>query len=171
VLSGPQLDALAAYLQQIGGEEPAAQAQEGHGTGARAAFFNNLGFEGDPVIQRLDTIDMAFDGSPAPGVNPSGYSIRWTALVQAPATGTYRWQVSTDRRVRVRIDSRLALDRWTDRALGTDNSVSVNLVAGQWVRLTVETSNAGGGGQLRLRWRLPGSSEFVPMGAQRLYAD
>jgi hypothetical protein len=73
--------------------------------------------------------------------------------------------------VRVRIDSRVVLERWTDRALSTDDSQSVNLVAGQWVRLTVETSNAGGGGQLRLRWRLPGSSEFVPMGAQRLYAD
>jgi YVTN family beta-propeller protein len=170
VLSGPQLDALAAYLQQIGGEEPAAAAQEGHGTGARAAFFNNLGFEGDPVVQRLDAIDIAFDGSPAPGVNANGYSIRWTALVQAPATGTYRWQVTTDRRVRVRIDSRTVLDRWTDRALSTENSASVNLAAGQWVRLTVETSNAGGGGQLRLRWRLPGSGEFLPMGAERLYA-
>jgi YVTN family beta-propeller protein len=170
VLDAHQLDALAAYLRQIGGEEPAATVVPDTGTGARAAYFANAMLDGEPVLQRLEDIELAFAGSPAPGVPASGYSVRWTALVQAPATGTYRWQLVSDRRVRVRVDSRLVLDRWTDRALSTDTSAGVNLVAGQWVRLTVDASNASGGGQVRLRWRLPGSSEFAAMPAERLHA-
>lgn len=82
--------------------------------GLHAEFFNGTGFEGTPVATRDDRqIDFDWNAvSPATGVDPNRFSVRWTGFIQVPAAGDYSFQID-DRRCdpsddheayRVRID-------------------------------------------------------------------
>jgi beta-glucosidase len=69
------------------------------GTGLRAEFFNGTGFEGPVVATRTDRqIDFDWNAvTPAPGVDPNVFSVRWTGTIAVPAPGEYSFEVA-DRR-------------------------------------------------------------------------
>lgn len=60
-------------------------------SGLRAEFFTNAKFEGQPIVSRIDA-KINFDWnrvSPAPGVPPSNFAVRWTGELIPPAAGDY----------------------------------------------------------------------------------
>jgi beta-glucosidase len=69
------------------------------GDGLQASFFNGTKFAGPVVATRVDRqIDFDWNAvSPAPGVNPNAFSVRWTGSIAAPAPGDYSFQLD-DRR-------------------------------------------------------------------------
>ena len=63
------------------------------------------------------------DGYPAPGVDKDHFSVRYSTAKRIPA-GTYLFRAKADDGVRVYVDGKLVLDRWTNSALRED-TVSV----------------------------------------------
>jgi glucose/arabinose dehydrogenase len=82
-----------------------------------AEYFNNMVLSGAPVLSRCEAvIDNAWgNGSPGPGVNADGFSVRWTG---APvfAAGTYQFSATADDGVRVSVDGVSLIAAWLDQA-------------------------------------------------------
>jgi beta-glucosidase len=64
-------------------------------SGLHAEFYNGSNFDGKPVYMREDRqIDFDWSAvSPAPGVNPNQFSVRWTGTIAAPGAGDYTFQI------------------------------------------------------------------------------
>ena len=61
------------------------------GTGLSATYFNNVDFTGTRSRAIDPTVDFAWgSGSPAAGIGPDTFSVRWTGQVEAPLTGPTR---------------------------------------------------------------------------------
>ncbi len=84
-------------------------------------YFNNKTVSGTSVLTRNDgantipsatpTLDFYWEGSPGTGVNPDGWSVRWTRT-DTYAAGTYRFTATTDDGTRIYVDNVLVLDAW-----------------------------------------------------------
>ena len=65
------------------------------GTGLKGEYFNSPDCSGEPVLTRKDPLVFFYwfagkDGWPR-GINPQGFSCRWTGQVEAPTTELYRF--------------------------------------------------------------------------------
>ena len=63
--------------------------------GLKAEYFNGANFTSRPVITRTDP-QIDFDwasASPAPGINPEVFAVRWTGAITVPQPGTYTFGV------------------------------------------------------------------------------
>jgi hypothetical protein len=116
----------------------------------RGEYFDNPGLSGIPALIRND-LAVSFDwgqGSPAPGLPPDRFSVRWTRQF-AFRTGFYHLTVGADDGVRVWMDGYLILDDWRD---GPFRSSSIDLeLAGEHV-LVVEYYESYGDARVQLGW-------------------
>jgi mono/diheme cytochrome c family protein/cytochrome c553 len=169
-VSSADMPRLVAYLQQIGAEDSAAPQVAGSGTGLTASYFNNVTLSGNPAVTRTETVNFKWgSNSPATGVNPDDFSVRWTGTVQAPATGSYRFQTLSDDGVRLWLNGALVINNWTLHGATTDTSGWINLEAGQRYTITMEYYERGGLAVAALRWQRPGRTAFSTIAADRLY--
>jgi uncharacterized protein YraI len=94
-------------------------------------FYNNIYLLGTPVLTRQDST-IAFDwlsGSPAAGVNPDNFSVRWGSDPYFPA-GTYRFYTLADDNVCIRVDFQPILDTFNQSHIGEIRSADIALSAG-----------------------------------------
>ena len=119
----------------------------------RGEYYDNRELEGDPALVRSDSaIDFAWDeGSPAPGISPNNFSVRWTRSLGFEA-GTYRFFTSTDDGVRVFVDGRLVVDAWQDQALPNTHTGDIYLSAGQHT-IVVEYYEHTSGAHAHVWWQ------------------
>lgn len=161
-----------AYLQQIGGDEPAPASPPtgtGNGTGLRASYFGNATLSGTAVVTRTEA--PWFDwgvGAPAPGIGADNFSVRWTGELQAVEAGTYQLRTLSDDGVRVWVNGVQVINNWTVHAPTVDTSAGITLAAGQRVPITVEFQEFSGGALLQLSWLRPGGS-WAPVPVSNLY--
>jgi uncharacterized repeat protein (TIGR03806 family) len=155
--SSPGLDPVAAVAHALGG-------------GLRAEYFD----EANLTASKLVRIDPAinFDwkqGSPAPGVGPDTFSVRWTGQVQPRFSETYTFFTVADDGVRVFVDGKQVIDDWNPHA-AQEHSGQITLAAGQRYSLTVEYFDAAFDASVRLEWASPSQPrEVIP--SDRLSAD
>ncbi|NOK19390.1 PA14 domain-containing protein [Corallococcus carmarthensis] len=121
-------------------------------------------------VTRVDpTVDFSWGrGSPSGAIAPETFSARWTGEVQAPVTGTYTFEITTDDGMRLWVDNTLRIDAWFSQA-PTAYTTTVNLQAGQRYALRVEYFDNGDSATARLRWTPPGSSGLVVIPPEQLY--
>jgi uncharacterized protein (DUF1800 family) len=126
-----------------------------NGTGLRAEYFNNVNQATPFAVVRTDAnIDFNFGGGgPGSGLPADGFSIRWTGLVEAPATDLYTFSTTSDDGVRLFINGQAVIDNWTDHTVTTNDSQPVKLVAGQKYDLRLDYYDRTGPAQIRLQWR------------------
>ena len=132
-------------------------------------YFNGEGFR-DLALTRIDN-SIWFNwgtGSPAPGVNADGFSIRWTGVVKPPMDGDYTFTTVSDDGVRLYIDDQLLIDNWTLHG-ETTNTGTIHLNANQNYYLRLEYFDRTGNATIRLSWSGPGISsvhggEFLSCG-------
>jgi LysM repeat protein len=77
-------------------------------------YYNNVNFEGAPVVVRQDGA-INFDwglGNPHPSINADNFSVLWTTTANF-REGTYRFYATSDDGVRVYVDDRLVVDGWS----------------------------------------------------------
>ena len=89
----------------------------GNGDGLSAQYFNNLTLSGAPVLTRVEPqvwTNCDVGVSPAPGVNATNISARWTGMIEAPLTDDYNFSLRINDGARLWIGGRLVLDYWTD---------------------------------------------------------
>ncbi|MDR1135941.1 MAG: DUF5110 domain-containing protein [Clostridiales Family XIII bacterium] len=130
----------AAWLSHDGGQP-----------GLSAAFYNNTGLTGEPVLTRVDN-ELSFNwgtASPAPGtVNADNFSAVWTGDV---TTGDFdvKLGVLSDDGVRFYLDGNLVIDNW-----GPNDSVTriadTVLEAGSTHSIKVEYYEGSGNAVIRL---------------------
>jgi hypothetical protein len=121
----------------------------------RGEYFANRELSGTPVLVRDEGVgDLFFDsGLNAPdkecGVPVDDFSVRW-ARVAAFAPGTYRFSVTADDGVRVKIDDRVVIDEWHEQAMPT-RSADVDLTGGAH-RIVIEYFEHLGSAALKFNW-------------------
>ncbi len=159
------VNALAAFVRQLGSQEGAVATA----TGLRGDYYANTTLAGTPVLVRNESIDFNWgNAAPGNGVPADNFSVRWSGTLNPTASGTWRLQTVSDDGVRVYVNNVLVIDNWTAHAPTTNTSGNVSLTAGVRVNIRVEYFDSGGGAELRLRWRRPGTTSYVAIPATQL---
>ncbi len=91
--------------------------------------------------------------------------------MQAPATGTYRFQTVSDAGVRVWVSGQQLINDWSSHTATTDTSAGINLIAGQRYAITVEYFENNGTAIARLLWQTPGNTTTVTVPKDRLFPN
>lgn len=114
--------------------------------GVRQEIFAGRDLEGSPVatgtVDRINFLPST-GTSPAPGVGPENYSIRWTAAVTVAKAGKYRILTNADDGVRVFLDQNKVLDDWKDHPQ-TMNRAVVDLKPGRHAVVVEYYQGTGG---------------------------
>ncbi|HEU4404286.1 MAG TPA: PA14 domain-containing protein [Polyangiaceae bacterium] len=167
-LSAAEVTSVAAFVRQLGPDEPALPPAAAP-PGLTAHYFANRTLSGAPALTRLENIDFSWgQGAPAAGLPADDFSVRWAGQLIAPATGTYRLRTLSDDGIRVRVNGALVINRWTDHSPTTDTSAPLEFTAGQHVDLTVEYYERSGGAVAILSWLVPGATTYAVVPADRL---
>ena len=174
-LTAGELSNLAAYVAEIGGQEPApgGGGSPNTGTGLQGHYFNNLALSGSPVLARVEAVNFAWvTGSPGPGVDADQFSVRWSGRVEATATGNFQFQTRANDGVRLWINGILVIDDWNNHSATTDRATgSIALVKNQRYNVVLEYYDNTGQATAKLRWLRPGTTTFGVVPATRLYAN
>ncbi|MBV6438528.1 MAG: signaling protein [Haliscomenobacteraceae bacterium CHB4] len=152
----------------------AATAQQG----LLGEYYSGTNFE-TKVMTRVDArINFNWDRvSPAPGMNSTDYSIRWTGRLLAPKSGKYTFSAKVDDGIRVWVGGAKVIDAWGPHD-SEDFSGSITLEANKHYDLKVDYFNGIFEGEIQLLWVLPGegnaltnffSSPAKPVDAKYLY--
>ncbi len=111
---------------------------------------------------RLDSQLNFFWQQPAnPGIPDLGdcFSVRWTARLKTPLSGTYLFVVNHDDGVRLWVAGQLVVDKWQDNLFNTAHAGEIFLEANQAYPIRVELyQNCAGPAGIQLSWALPGQS-------------
>lgn len=141
------------------------------GRGLAAAYYGNPNMQGQALLARAEPIYFLWWAEPAPGLPADGFSVRWSGVIEASATGSHVLQTYSDDAVRVWVDGQLVIDNWTPHAAAYDTAAPMTWVAGERHAIVVEYQELGGPGTAQLLWRLPDASEFTPVPVERLFSN
>jgi len=124
--------------------------------GLNAEYFPNTTLSGDPAAKRVDP-DVNFEWnsvSPAPGLPPGNYSVRWTGELVPPVDGDYRLGTATDGGSRLFLDGKKIIDDWGPHGTHTITTL-VRLQAGHAYPIRMEYFHAWWDSAARLLWLPP----------------
>ena len=168
-LNATQLAQVAAFVAQIGSEEPAV-ASTANG-GLLGSYFNNLTLTGTPALVRTEAVNFDWgSGAPGAGIGADNFSARWTGSVLAASSGSYRLRTRSDDGVRLWINNVQVINNWTDHSPTNNTSGTINLVAGQRYSVRLEYYERGGGAVMQMLWLPPGTGTYVAVPAASLFA-
>ncbi|MEZ4770419.1 MAG: PA14 domain-containing protein [Caldilineales bacterium] len=117
----------------------------------RGEYYNNSDLLGAPVLVRNDPavrFNWGF-GSPAPGINPDFFSVRWTSNQWFDA-GDYVFEARVDDGVRVWVDNVQVINAWQDGGVRTVSGTRT-LAAG-WHAVRVEYYERTGEALIDFSW-------------------
>ncbi len=160
-------------------EDPPAAKREGDGL--KAEYFAGHGFDGEPVLVRVDPqiwfeaapqlaggliLETWGSGPPAEGVPADGFSVRWTGWVEPRFSEDYRFVIETDLNAKVSMwvgDEQVIFDDGTvagrrsariDRNFlcRRNRSRSLPLQAGERYPIRIESEHTEGQSGIHLMW-------------------
>ena len=126
----------------------------------RGEYHAGPSLEGSPQLVRDDAaIDFVWGSAPpAPGLNSTGYSVRWTRTLYFSA-GRYRFFGESDGGVRIWVDNQLILDRWG----GVEGSYSTEFRLDQGSHtLVVDYGQRRQPAAIRFSWETLGPAPSFP---------
>jgi endo-1,4-beta-xylanase len=89
-------------------------ALESVATGLRATYYDNEDFTGTKVSRVDTTLNFNWqDASPAPGIAPDSFSVRWTGSITPRYSELYTFIVNADDGVRLWVNGVKLIDSWT----------------------------------------------------------
>ena len=145
--------------------------------GAVAEYWANQYFTGAPdVVTTVPEVNFDWGGGGDPGINSPDpcipvdhFSCRWTAQLNVPVSGTYRFFEASDDGARTFLNGDQIAVGWWDRGTTEDASGEIELEAGGTYVLVMEMYENGGGATAFLRWEGPGiAKEIIPQGALQI---
>jgi hypothetical protein len=121
----------------------------------RGTYFKGSKFE-EKVLTRRDCRIKFYwpngpHGSPAPGVPPEHFSIRWEGNLTVPRDDRYTFYLTSDDGGRLFIDNKIVLDNWGDHPL-SEVSREIELKKDVEYRVRIDYYDAGGEAGIRLSW-------------------
>ncbi len=128
--------------------------------GLTGEYFAGKGFETLKATRTDPQVDFNWGKQPPlDGLGNENYSVRWTGRLTVPESGDYRFSAYADDGVRLWLDGRLLVDRWTVQPAVTVRAAEpLRLEAGKPVDLRLEFFQEGGEGEVRLGWDKPGAA-------------
>ncbi|MBC8155891.1 MAG: OmpA family protein [Bacteroidetes bacterium] len=130
--------------------------------GLKGEYFAGTNFE-KKVVTRVDS--QNFFGwtkhSPAPGVGPSKFSVRWTGKLLAPATGNYIFSATVDDGARVWVDDKKVIDAWPLLLDDVKSRREIVLEAGNYYDFRVEYFNDTLESFIVLVWQRPDDPKII----------
>ena len=149
--------------------------------GLTGEYYSSKDGSGTPVLKRVDT-QVDFDwthASPVPGLNPDGYSVRWTGTLTPPKPGSYQFALKIGRcgdgctgaakdteQVALTIDGKPVdttkttpgSEQWESRMLGID----MNFADAKPHAIAIEYRHLGAktAGGISFRWMAPPAAEL-----------
>jgi PKD repeat protein/uncharacterized protein YraI len=118
----------------------------------KGEYFDNPDVTGEPVLVRNDpAINFNWGpGSPAPGVPPNDYSVRWSRA-DFFEDGSYLFRVNVEGGARLWLDGRLLIDSWQSEGLRLLEAESGPIGRGDH-DLRVDYFKRSGSGQIAVGW-------------------
>jgi iron transport multicopper oxidase len=145
-----------------------APAIAGTGTGLTGAYFNSVDFSGQSVPRVDPTVGFDWgDGGPAPGVDGTTFSVRWTGFIQSRTSERYTIGFITVGGAKLYIGTSLGIDDVAQHDW-IEDEVSVPLVAGIKYPIVVEYTKQQGQGTAQLEWSTPTIPKAI-IPTQQLY--
>jgi hypothetical protein len=136
----------------------------GLGGGIRGDYFKGMDLR-NLTLRRIDPQINFSWGEPDPSVGENNFSVRWTGEVEAAFTEKYTFYTNTDDGVRLWVDGKQLVDDWNDHGT-TENSGTIDLVAGQFYTIVMEYYENGGGAIAQLSWSSPRTpKQLIPQAA------
>ncbi|MDR2474769.1 MAG: glycoside hydrolase family 3 C-terminal domain-containing protein [Bacteroidales bacterium] len=135
--------------------------------GLKVEYFNNPRLEGNPAYTTIDANLNPYwhNLSPAPGISPDSFSVRWSGYLTAPSANMYEMDFRAAGYSRMYINDQLVFDHWSDEWKDTGARKTIRLEAGKPVPFRIEYAKTGGNAGVWLKWRL---TQVESLG---LYAD
>jgi beta-glucosidase len=135
--------------------------------GLKVEFFNTADLSGLPAYTTIDDNLNPYwhNLSPAPGINPDGFSVRWSGYITVSTTGVYEMDFRAASYGRVFIHDKLCIDHWNEEWKDRGERYQIRLEAGRKIPFRIEYAKAEGNAGLWLKWRL---TQVESLG---LYAD
>lgn len=162
--------ALLAGVPFLPGAQREARAQsQPVGSGLTGAYYNTKDFN-SYVLTRIDPM-VNFDwgaGSPAPGIDPDTFSVRWTGGLLADFTEQYTLYTFASDGVRLWIDDQLLIDDFVIHGNPIERSATIALTAGRYYDVRLEYFENAGNAIARLSWSSPSVSK-VPIPQSHLF--
>lgn len=109
------------------------------------------------VVRIEGQVDFDWDANPDPVIGATDFSARWTGYLKPPSTGWYTFWTVSDDGVRLWIDDKNIIDKWTVHAARLDYG-SIQLEGGQMYAVKLEYFQAKGAAKIRLSWSPPGET-------------
>ncbi len=138
--------------------------QNQRGTGLTGEYFSNMTLTGPATLIRTDAT-VGFDwgnGGPDPSIAVDNFSVRWSGKVEALYSETYTFTTTSDDGVRLWVNGQKLVDNWTNHA-ATNNSGTINLIAGHTYDITLEFYENGGQAVAQLYWSSSSqTSQIIP---------
>lgn len=133
-------------------------------TGLLGQYFKGVDLAGQPALKRVDAqVNFDWPEAPAPGLPGDQFSVRWSGIVQSPATGRFTFFTESDDGVRLWVDGRLLIDNWTDHAPTEDKSPELMMEDGKRYEIIMEMYESGGGAAAKLMWSGPSTlKQLIP---------
>jgi beta-glucosidase len=121
--------------------------------GLKAEYFANTELTGSPLMTRIDKqVDFDFSGvSPAKGIGPQNFSVRWTGSITPRQSGPYQLAFTGDDGYRVWLDGKLLFEDWGTHGPST-KSAEVEFEKGHSYAIRLEYFQAGGGAVAKFSW-------------------
>jgi len=122
------------------------------GTGLKGEYYDDPEFTQLRLTRTDAIVDFSWGtGSPHATVGADTFSVRWTGQIIPRYSEIYTFHTVSDDGVRLSVDGVMVVNNWTDHA-PTENSGTINLVAGQPYDITLEYYENGGGATMQLLW-------------------
>jgi hypothetical protein len=121
--------------------------------GLKGQYFDNEDFTGS-VVERVDPgVDFTWEGvSPAAGIEPHTFSIRWTGTVTPRYSERYTFTTRSDDGVRLWVNGQKVIDHWTDHSARLDSG-EIDLQAGTPYDIKLEYYERAGRATIGLAWQ------------------
>ncbi|MBK5209424.1 MAG: T9SS type A sorting domain-containing protein [Flavobacteriaceae bacterium] len=124
-----------------------------NGTGLKGEYFNNMTLSGTPALTRTDA-SVNFDwvnGGPGAPIGNDNFSVRWSGQIQPLYSQNYTFTTTSDDGIRLWVNGVQIINNWTDHAV-TNNTGTINLVAGIKYDIVLEYYENGGQAVSKLSW-------------------
>ncbi len=136
------------------------------GGGVKGQYYTGMDFN-TLVLTRIDP-QINFNwaaAAPDATLGADTFSARWTGEVEAGFTETYTFYTRSDDGVRLWVNNQQLVNNWTDHS-ATENSGTIDLVAGNTYSLQMEYYENTGDAVAELRWSSPRTpKQLVPQAA------
>jgi beta-glucosidase len=127
--------------------------------GLQAEYFSNPDLQGAPAMRRTDAdVDFAWGTAGATPRLAKNFSVRWSGVLLAPATGNYQIGFTGQDGYRLWLNNSPLIQDWTRHHPASSRSKGIFLEKGRAYPIKIEFFAGFRGAVAQLRWNLPGEN-------------